>query len=213
MPDYNYWYTDDYDNRFENDQITVKYDAGDGEKTFVLYKNEEYDYFYYGAPTIDDYTFDFSEYPIRVEVGSESVCFASPNEVRQFTIEILGQTAGTPAIWSKVGSGDSPSPTPTTEDDLIVLTTTQIPNRGETPTFNPVSMTSLEIKEALSNNKNVVIIVDADEYEYTDVSYYADYSEEDNTAQFLSFRANGDSCYYVNSNGDFGILQEQLIAV
>ena len=36
--DRNFWCSDDFYSHFDNDQITVKYDSGNGEETFVLTK-------------------------------------------------------------------------------------------------------------------------------------------------------------------------------
>ena len=201
----NYWYSNDFYSHFDNDQITVKYDSGNREETFVLSKVGEGDYCYYGAPSIDDYTIDFTEYPIRIEVGSEMICFYASKDVQSYTIEILGETAGTPAIWDKVGGGGS-GPDPSSDGDLIVLRTnfSSSGNRMINIEYEDVLMSASEIAEAVNNNKNVVVIIDDAEVAYFDrmVSSIGTRSSE-SRAYFASILMDPGTAYYVDESNHF----------
>lgn len=203
--DGNYWYSDDFYSHFDNDQITVKYDSGNGEETFVLSKVDEDDYCSYGAQYTDMYTIDFTEYPIRIEVGSEMICFYASKDVQSYTIEILGETAGTPAIWDKVGGGGS-GPDPSSDGDLIVLRTnfSSSGTREVGPEYEDVSMSASEIAEAVNNNKNVVVIIDDAEVAYFDhmASSIGTRSSE-LRAYFASILMDPGTAYYVDESNHF----------
>lgn len=203
--DRNYWYSDDFYSHFDNDQITVKYDCGDGEETFVLSKVGEGDYCYYGAPSIDDYTIDFTEYPIKIEVGSETICFYASKDVQSYTIEILGETAGTPAIWDKVGGGGS-GPDPSSDGDLIILRTyfSSSGTRLMSSEYEDVSMSASEIAEAVNNNKNVVIIIDDAEVAYFDhMESSIGTRSSESRAYFASILMDTGTGYYVDESNHF----------
>lgn len=203
--DRNYWYSDEFYGHFDNDQITVKYDSGNGEETFVLSKVDEDGYCSYGAQYTDAYTIDFTEYPIRIEVGSEMICFFAFKDVQSYTIEILGETSGTPAIWDKVGGGGS-GPDPSSDGDLIILRTSLSSggNREISLEYEDVSMSASEIAEAVNNNKNVVVIIDDAEVAYFDhMESSIGTRSSESRAYFASILMDTGTGYYVDESNHF----------
>ena len=119
--DERYSYTFDDTIQF-SDVITV---ILDGEE-YTVEKQGENDEYYYGGYDPDQGNYDFSVYPFCVvnwlEDGAWDVAIAV-TDGDEHTVQILGETSGTPAVWKKFGSGGGePEPTGTKlfEGDVTV---------------------------------------------------------------------------------------------